>query len=316
MAPLAASPASFQPSKAAISAGELSFRAVSSSIVSHLPRRAPGDVAPGRIGPAYVQRARTGWIRPAVIEFSPAVLGTGGRARYCSVTISGMHQDCSGGGLQAVLFDMDGVLVDSEPLWFEAERAVMARLAGAWTPDDQKALVGGSMAVTVDYLLARGRAKADPAAVERWLVEAMTTMLSERPLPVMPGAVQLVAEVAAAGVPYGLVTSSERVIMDAVLARLPVTFPVTVCAGDVANCKPDPEGYLLAAQKLAVEPGRCVVVEDSPNGVAAAEAAGCLAVAVPSVVAIPAAPGRVVAGSMTELSLARLRAEFARRRED
>jgi HAD superfamily hydrolase (TIGR01509 family) len=241
--------------------------------------------------------------------------GTGGRARYCSVTIAGVHHASSGRGLQAVLFDMDGVLVDSEPLWFEAERAVMARLGGDWTPDDQKALVGGSMAVTVGYLLARGRRPADPAAVERWLVESMATMLSERPLPVMPGAVELVTEVAAAGLPYGLVTSSERAIMDAVLARLPIRFPVTVCAGDVARCKPDPEGYLLAGQKLAVDPRRCVVVEDSPNGVAAAEAAGCLAVAVPSVVAIPAEPGRVVAGSMTELSLARLRAEFALRRE-
>jgi len=231
------------------------------------------------------------------------------------VTITGIHQQHSGSGLQAVLFDMDGVLVDSEPLWFEAEQAVMARLGGDWTPDDQKALVGGSMVVTVDYLRARGRLPADPAAVERWLVESMSTMLSERPLPVMPGAVELVSEVAAAGVPYGLVTSSERAIMDAVLAGLPVTFPVTVCAGDVARCKPDPEGYLLAAQKLAVEPRRCVVIEDSPNGVAAAEAAGCLAVAVPSVVTIPAAPGRVVAASMADLSLDRLRAEFARLRD-
>jgi HAD superfamily hydrolase (TIGR01509 family) len=230
------------------------------------------------------------------------------------VTIAGKHQEDL--GLQAVLFDMDGVLVDSEPLWFEAERAVMARLGGGWTPDDQKALVGGSMAVTVDYLLARGRWHADPEAVERWLVDSMTTLLLSGPPPVMPGAVELAAEVAAAGVPYGLVTSSERAIMDAVLARLPITFPVTVCAGDVARCKPDPEGYLLAAQKLAVEPPRCVVLEDSPNGVAAAEAAGCLAVAVPSVVGIPAAPGRVVAGSMAELSLGRLRAEFARLREN
>jgi HAD superfamily hydrolase (TIGR01509 family) len=239
--------------------------------------------------------------------------GTDDGGRYCSVTIA--SESWSASGLQAVLFDMDGVLVDSEPLWFEAERAVMARLDGDWGPDDQKALVGGSMAVTVSYLLARGRRPADPAAVERWLVETMTTMLAEGPLPVMPGAVELVAEVAAAGVPYGLVTSSERVIMDAVLARLPVTFPVTVCAGDVSVCKPDPEGYLLAAQKLAVDPRRCVVVEDSPNGVAAAEAAGCLVVAVPSVVAIPPAPGRVVARSMTTLSLARLRAEFGRLRE-
>jgi HAD superfamily hydrolase (TIGR01509 family) len=212
------------------------------------------------------------------------------------------------------MFDMDGVLVDSEPLWFRAETAVMARLGGSWAEGDQHVLVGGSMAVTVAYLLERGTRAADPADVERWLVDSMAEMLSSGPLPVMPGARELVEQVSAAGLPYALVTSSERVIMDAVLSGFGATFPVTVCADDVSACKPDPEGYLLAAAKLSVEPARCIVIEDSLNGVAAAEAAGCLAVAVPSVVPIPAAPGRVVACSLAELSLQRLRAEYARLR--
>ena len=84
----------------------------------------------------------------------------------------------------------------------------------------------------------------------------------------------------------------------------------------MSACKPDPEGYLLAAAKLAVDPRRCVVVEDSLNGVAAAEAAGCLAVAVPDMVDIPTVPGRVVASSLRELSLQRLRADFARLRPE
>lgn len=226
-----------------------------------------------------------------------------------------MHQERSDSGLQAVLFDMDGVLVDSEPLWFEAEKAVMSRLGGSWEHADQQTLVGGSMAVTVSYLLARGTRRADPATVERWLLDAMTQMLAVPPLPVLPGARELAAQVAGAGVLFGLVTSSGREIMDTVLAGLEMSFPVTVCAGDVARCKPDPEGYLLAAQKLAVDPRRCVVIEDSPNGVAAAEAAGCLAIAVPSVVPIPQATGRLVVGSLTELSLPRLHSEFARLRE-
>jgi HAD superfamily hydrolase (TIGR01509 family) len=209
------------------------------------------------------------------------------------------------------MFDMDGVLVNSEPLWFQAETEVMARLGGSWAAGDQYVLVGGSMAVTVAYLLEKGTRKADPADVERWLVASMARMLAEQPLPVMPGARKLVAEVATAGLPYALVTSSERVIMDAVLAGFGARFPVTVCSGDVSACKPDPEGYLLAAEKLAVDPRRCVVIEDSLNGVAAAEAAGCLTVAVPGVVPIPAAPGRVVVPSLAELSLARLRAEYA-----
>jgi beta-phosphoglucomutase-like phosphatase (HAD superfamily) len=130
----------------------------------------------------------------------------------------------------------------------------------------------------------------------------------------MAGARELVAGVARAGLAYALVTSSEREIMDAVLAGFGPAFGVTVCADDVGRCKPDPEGYLLAAAKLAVDPRRCAVIEDSPNGIAAAEAAGCLAVAVPGVVPIPAAPGRVIVGSLTDLSPARLQADFARLR--
>jgi HAD superfamily hydrolase (TIGR01509 family) len=216
--------------------------------------------------------------------------------------------------LQAVLFDMDGVLVDSEPLWFEAETAVMALLGGSWGDADQHALLGGSMDVTVAYLLERGTRPVAPAVVENWLTREMVGLLASGPLPVMPGARELVAEVRAAGLPYGLVTSSERVIMDAVLSRFEPPFPVTVCADDVARCKPDPEGYLLAAAKLSVDPRACVVIEDSRNGVAAAEAAGCLVVAVPGAVPIPPAPGRVVVSSLAGVSLAWLRAQYARLR--
>jgi HAD superfamily hydrolase (TIGR01509 family) len=213
-----------------------------------------------------------------------------------------------------VLFDMDGILVDSEPLWFEAETQVMARLGGQWEEPDQHALVGGSMAVTVAYLLGKATRPVAPAQVEEWLLDAMTGLLRDRPLPVMPGARELLAQVVAAGLPHALVTSSEREVMDAVLRALPASFPVTVCAGDVSACKPDPEGYLLAAAKLAVDPRRCVVLEDSPNGVAAGEAAGCLVIAVPGIVPIPAGPGRLVVPSLLELSLPRLRTEFARLR--
>jgi beta-phosphoglucomutase-like phosphatase (HAD superfamily) len=120
----------------------------------------------------------------------------------------------------------------------------------------------------------------------------------------MPGAVELLSEVRAAELPHALVTSSEPQIVDAVLARLGAgAFPLVVCAADVAHTKPDPEIYLLAAEKLAVDPRRSIALEDSPNGVAAAEAAGYLAVAVPSVVPIPAGPGRVVLASLAGVTL-------------
>jgi HAD superfamily hydrolase (TIGR01509 family) len=209
--------------------------------------------------------------------------------------------------LRGVLFDMDGLLVDSEPIWFEAECEVMARLHGEWSAADQHALVGGSLSHTVSYLLARAERPASREEVGRWLVEGMTSLLTSRSLTMLPGAGELLAEVRAAGLPHALVTSSERPIMDAVLLQLGVDFTATVCAGDVATSKPAPDPYLLAASLLGAGPRSCVALEDSPNGVASAEAAGCRVVAVPSLVPIPARPGRVVAASLREVDLTLLR---------
>jgi HAD superfamily hydrolase (TIGR01509 family) len=209
--------------------------------------------------------------------------------------------------LQAVLFDMDGLLVDSEPLWFEVECAVMARLHGEWSEADQQALVGGSLTRTVSYLLARAVRPASREDVGRWLVAGMTSLLMSRTLTMLPGAGKLLAEVRAAGLPHALVTSSERPVMDAVLLQLGVSFDATVCANDVTCGKPDPEPYLRAASLLGADPPSCVALEDSPNGVASAETAGCRVVAVPSLVPIPARPGRVVAASLRQVDLAMLR---------
>jgi HAD superfamily hydrolase (TIGR01509 family) len=211
------------------------------------------------------------------------------------------------GALQAVLFDLDGLLVDSEPLWFEVERSVMARLGGQWGPADQDALIGGSLERTVTYLLAKAPQPppALPGEVARWLLDGMTELVLARGLPVQPGARELLAEVAAAGIPHALVTSSARQIMLAALAVTGMRFPVTVCGEDVHRTKPDPEPYLCAAARLGVAPGGCVVCEDSPSGVAAARAAGCPVIAVPSV-PIPAMPGLVTVTSLTVVDLAML----------
>jgi HAD superfamily hydrolase (TIGR01509 family) len=210
------------------------------------------------------------------------------------------------GGVEAVMFDMDGLLVDSEPLWYLAESAVMARLGGRWAPADQQALVGGSMTSTVAYLLARAARSVPPAMVARWLAEEMVGLVRSQPLPALPGVLSLLADVRAAGIPHALVTSSEPVVVEAVLSRLDVRFEVVVCAADVVQAKPDPEGYLLAAAKLGADPPRCIALEDSPNGVSAAEAAGYRVIAVPSVVPIPERPGRVVLRTLAGMTLARL----------
>ena len=211
---------------------------------------------------------------------------------------------------------MDGLLVDSEPLWFVVEREVMARLGGRWGEADQQALIGGSLERTVSWLLekAPGPASARRADVAHWLVEGMARLVAERGLPLQPGAARLLAELDAAGVPYGLVTASSRAIMDAVLKVTGLSFAVTVCGEDVGRPKPDPEPYLLAAGRLGVPAAGCVVLEDSPTGIAAARAAGCPVIAVPTVPISPR-PWLVTVKSLAVVDLAML-TEIAGRNSD
>jgi HAD superfamily hydrolase (TIGR01509 family) len=211
-------------------------------------------------------------------------------------------------GLAAVLFDMDGLLVDTEPLWFETETEVMARLGGPWSKEDQERLLGGSMDNTVGYLLARATRPAPPADVARWMTQGMLGRAADGRVVVRPGVRELLAEVAAAGIPSALVTGSQRLFTEAVLAGTGFRFAVTVTADDVARTKPDPEPYRLAAKLLDADPDNCVALEDSPNGVASATEAGCRVVAVPSLTPIPPAPGRLVVPSLSEVTLATLRA--------
>jgi HAD superfamily hydrolase (TIGR01509 family) len=204
--------------------------------------------------------------------------------------------------MTAVLFDMDGLLIDSEPMWLEAEAVVMDRLGAGWTEKDQAALLGGSLDRTVRYLLAKATRPAPPELVGEWLMSDITDRVRREGVPVRPGARELLASVARAGLPRVLVTSSERGFMEVVLASTGMRFDAEVCAQDVTATKPDPEPYLLAAKRVGVHPGDCFALEDSPNGVASAEAAGCRVFAVPSLIPIPAAPGRTVVRSLLDLS--------------
>jgi HAD superfamily hydrolase (TIGR01509 family) len=217
-------------------------------------------------------------------------------------------------GLQAVLLDMDGLLVDSEPLWFEVEHAVMTKLGGDWTPQDQQALVGSSLHRSVDYLLRRASRPASRDEVAGWLMGGMVDLLAERELAVMPGVIGLLAQVKAAGIPRVLVTSSERVIMDAVLASLAkheIEFTATVCGADVRRPKPEPEPYQRAAALIGADLACCIALEDSPNGVASALAAGCVTIAVPGVADVEPRPGLTIVASLADVDLALLDAMVA-----
>lgn len=213
-------------------------------------------------------------------------------------------------GVEAVLFDMDGLLVDTEKVWYEVETEVVERLGGSWGRAHQQELVGGSMASTVAYILRVTGADVAPDVIAGWMVDGMTSRLAKGVEP-MPGADELLTAVREAGLRTGLVTSSGAPIADAVLAVIGRDrFDVVVTGDDVTRHKPDPEPYLRAARQLGVAAAACAVLEDSPNGVTAATAAGCRVVAVPSVLPIPEAPGRLVVGSLREVTVDRLRGLF------
>ncbi len=236
---------------------------------------------------------------PGAADREAGTAGTGGRD----------------GGLQAVMFDMDGLLVDSEPLWFEAEAAIMGRMGSPWGPADQQHLIGGSLTRSSAYMHAKAAQSVPQEVIGLWLVQGMADLIRARGVQVMPGALELLAEVAAAGLPHALVTSAEPEIMAAALDSIGVRFPVTVCAADVARGKPDPEPYLRAAALLGVSPDRSVALEDSPTGITSAHAAGCTVVAVPS---LPPPPGlaRLTVPSLRMVDLAALREAIAGRRPD
>jgi HAD superfamily hydrolase (TIGR01509 family) len=206
--------------------------------------------------------------------------------------------------LQAVLFDMDGLLVDTEPQWFAAESATVAQLGGVWGKQQQVDLLGSNLPVAARYMIDYTGTHHDVPTVMQMLLDNMTARLTSD-ITFQPGAFELLDELSAAGIPLALVTSSVRVHVEVVLAQLPSDpFFHQVTADDVANLKPHPEPYLTALDLLGVTAGGVVVLEDSPAGVCAAEAAGCHVVAVPSVVPIESAPRRHVVDSLSSIDVA------------
>ncbi|QMU76306.1 HAD family phosphatase [Streptacidiphilus sp. PB12-B1b] len=210
-------------------------------------------------------------------------------------------------GLQAVLLDMDGTLVDTEDLWWEAECSLLAEHGHVLGPADRQAVVGGPMSRVVAHLLAVSGADLTAELFSAMINERFTQMIAGG-VPLRPGAAALLAELAAEGVPTALVSAAHRRIIDLVLRSLGGhPFGFTVAGDEVERTKPHPDPYLLAAARLGADPARCVVIEDAPTGVRAGEAAGCRVLAVPSVTPIEALPGRTVLESLEGVSVALLR---------
>ncbi|MET7693684.1 HAD-IA family hydrolase [Streptomyces sp. NPDC005483] len=206
--------------------------------------------------------------------------------------------------LQAVLFDMDGTLVDTERLWWEAVEQVAGR---ALTAADRPDVLGRPVEHTAAWLAAA--TGAPPADLARTLHREFADRVRTGVVP-RPGALDLLDALAREQIPTALVTASPRSVADTVLAVLggASRFAVSVTADDTEHTKPAPDPYLAACRALGVEPSACVAVEDTETGVRSAEAAGCAVLAVPSLAPVEAAPGRTVLTGLEGVTVARLRA--------
>ncbi len=218
--------------------------------------------------------------------------------------------------LQAVLFDMDGTLVETEEYWGEALSSLAARLGGELSAAGRAATVGTSMRTALGVLYADlGLPSDEPRllADARWIEDRVAVLMAAG-VHWRPGARELLAAVHAAGIPAALVTTTSRRLADLVLASMGRAFPgrdpfdVTVCGDEVPARKPDPAPYLQAAAALGVDVRCCVVVEDSVVGVTAGLAAGAAVLGVPAMQTIEPAPGLVLRETLAGLSPAELAA--------
>ncbi|MFC9847084.1 HAD family hydrolase [Streptomyces sp. NPDC060223] len=212
-----------------------------------------------------------------------------------------------GSALEAVLLDMDGTLVDTEGFWWDVEAEVFASLGHVLDDSWRHVVIGGPMTRSAGFLIEATGADITLAELTVLLNDGFEARIGNS-LPLMPGAARLLAELAAHEIPTALVSASHRRIIDRILTSIgPQYFALTVAGDEVERTKPFPDPYLLAAAGLGATPARCAVIEDTATGVAAAEAAGCRVVAVPSLAPIAPAARRTVVGSLEEVDLPFLR---------
>jgi HAD superfamily hydrolase (TIGR01509 family) len=208
--------------------------------------------------------------------------------------------------IEAVVFDLDGVLLDTEELWDEARREIADERGGRWRPDAQQAMMGMSSPEWARYMHDVIGVPDPPGRIAGEVVERMTD-LYRRELPLIDGAIEAVRRIGARW-PLGIASSSNRPLIDLFLelTGTQALFAATVSSEEVAAGKPAPDVYLETAARLAVPPQRCAAIEDSENGIRSAAAAGMHVVAIPNPVFPPTstalALAEVVLDSLAELT--------------
>lgn len=235
--------------------------------------------------------------------FAHGVRGSPGRAgRDGTSRLDTMQSSAAQPLLKAVLWDMDGTIVDTEPYWIEAEHELVRAHGGTWSHEQAMQLVGQSLVYSAG-ILQRAGVKLDT----REIIDTLTAQVISRVrqnVPWRPGARELLDELFGAGVRCALVTMSETPLAREVVASLPRPYFEFLVTGDtVAKGKPDPEAYLKAMDLLRREDpeltvDQCVALEDSAPGVAAAVASGAVTVAIPHIVPLPADPRRAMWDSL------------------
>jgi HAD superfamily hydrolase (TIGR01509 family) len=210
----------------------------------------------------------------------------------------------------AVFFDMDGLLVDSEPEWLKSESEITAAYGYQWTSQDQVACLGGPLSRVGQYMHDKCNQAQTPDFFTTKLVEVQSEKMRSH-TPFMPGAFELVKDLQRNGVKTGLVSASPRIIVDAVLDNVGAElFPFSISSDDVERTKPHPDAYLKAARLTNSDIANCLVFEDSLTGVGAATSSGAWLVAVPHLVHVDESKRVRVIKSLEQLSFAKLQELF------
>ena len=211
----------------------------------------------------------------------------------------------------AVFFDMDGLMVDSEPEWYKSETEVTAKFGYDWSEEDQIACLGGPLTRVGKYMHDKCKGAETPEYFTQTLIDTQALKMRGN-TPTMPGALELVRELQSQGVKTGLVSASPRNIVDAVLDNLGHDlFPFSISSDDVERTKPNPDCYLKAAVMTDSDIQNCLVFEDSLTGMQAATSSGAYLIAVPHLVSIDESAKVRVISSLKQVSFAKLQNLFS-----